>query len=148
MTVQSKPLANRLFNASVVANAAIAIIFHYYVERTRKTRRIRSVHHPRVRVTVQEVYAQLGPINFRRAFRMTYDSFWHLYFILSPYIDAATEKGNRFQLKGGRGDRYAPPLFPMVLYLQVHALHVLFGTLLADRHTTSCLHSVRRTAKF
>ena len=112
MTVQSKPLANRLFNASVVANAAIAIIFHYYVERTRKTRRIRSVHHPRVRVTVQEVYAQLGPINFRRAFRMTYDSFWRLYFILSPYIDAATEKGNRFQLKGGRGDRYAPPPVP------------------------------------
>lgn len=149
MTVLSKPLANRLFNSSAIANAAIAIIFQYYGDMMkRRRRRIRSAPYPRIRITFQEVFAQLGPVNFRRAFRMTHDSFWRLFYILSPYIDEATQKGNRFQSKGVRGDCYLPPLFPMVPSWQVHALHALFGTLLEDRLTTSCLHLVFRTGKF
>ena len=115
MTVLSKPLANRLFNSSAIANAAIAIIFQYYGDMMkRRRRRIQSAPYPRIRITFQEVFAQLGPVNFRRAFRMTHDSFWRLFYILSPYIDEATQKGNRFQSKGVRGDCYLPPLFPMV----------------------------------
>ena len=113
MTVLSKPLANRLFNSSAIANAAIAIIFQYYGDMMkRRRRRIRSAPYPRIRITFQEVFAQLGPVNFRRAFRMTHDSFWHLFYILSPYIDEATQKGNRFQSKGVRGDCYLPPPVP------------------------------------
>ena len=43
---------------------------------------------------------------------MTHDSFWRLFYILSPYIDEATQKGNRFQSKGVRGDCYLPPPVP------------------------------------
>ena len=76
MTVLSKPLANRLFNSSAITNAAIAIIFQYCGDMMkRRRRRIRSAPYPRIRITFQEVFAQLGPVNFRRAFHMTHDSF-------------------------------------------------------------------------
>jgi hypothetical protein len=41
----------------------------------------RHGHHPRERErrSIAEIYDCLGPHNFRRAYRMTYDSFWILH---------------------------------------------------------------------
>ncbi len=55
----------------------------------------------------------MGPQIFRRAFRMTYDSFWHLHAILLPYIKTATDKKVSYERKGGRdGGNYSLPPIP------------------------------------
>ena len=147
MTVLSKPLANRLFNSSAIATTAIAIIFQYYGNRMkRRRRRIRSAPYPRIRITFQEVFAQLGPVNFRRAFRMTHDSFCFTFYhhTLMKQHRKVIDSSQKVYVVIAT----SPPLFPMVPSWQVHALHAVFGTLLEDRLTTSCLHLVFRTGKF
>lgn len=45
---------------------------------------------PRERRTVNQIYKALGPIYFKRAYRMSYASFWKLHDSLLPYLVKAT----------------------------------------------------------
>ena len=64
----------------------------------------------RQRQSVADVYNILGDSIFRRAFRMTYDSFWRLHAILLPHITEQTTKSRRYKIKGGReGGNYSLP---------------------------------------
>jgi hypothetical protein len=56
----------------------------------------------RVRPTIKEVYNCLGPIYFRRAYRMTHESFWCLHEKVGPQIDAFISKYLKCCRKDGR----------------------------------------------
>ena len=47
---------------------------------------------PRIRRSVKEIYKCLGPVYFRRAYRMSYQSFWILHSKLKPGILEAMER--------------------------------------------------------
>ena len=65
---------------------------------------------PRQRQSVADVYNLMGESIFRRAFRMTYDSFWRLHVILTPHISDITAKTRRYEKKGGRqGGKFSLP---------------------------------------
>ena len=75
--------------SSVIQVAAIAVA-HDYINRERaKQRSGRSPAQRRQRMSIPEVFNSMGPRIFRRAFRMTLDSFWRLHSILLPHIRTA-----------------------------------------------------------
>ena len=57
----------------------------------------------RERRSMTDVYNLMGDLIFRRAFRMTFDSFWRLHAILLPHITLMTLKTKPYEIKGGRG---------------------------------------------
>ena len=64
----------------------------------------------RVRRSVREIYSVLGADYFRRAYRMSYESFWQLHSKLATRINAARLTARRYVPKGGRkGGRYKSP---------------------------------------
>ncbi len=72
--------------------------------------------------SVSDNYQWLGPKIFRRAYHMDYDSFWKVYSILKPYIDAATEEKKNYDVcKGGRegGNFSLPPVRNGLITLSV-----------------------------
>ena len=50
--------------------------------------------------SVMDVYNTLGPTYFRRAYRMSLQSFYHLHLILLQRIVSAREKMSSYQKKG------------------------------------------------
>jgi hypothetical protein len=82
-------------------------------EREESERATTQIKINRCRISVLEVYTSMGPRVFRRAFRMKFDSFWHLYSILSTHISTATLEGRNYVPKGGRdGGNYSLPPIP------------------------------------
>jgi hypothetical protein len=66
-----------------------------------------------IRHTFEEIYNCLGPIYFRRAYRISYESFWHLHDKVAPKIDEYIPKYYKYTRKGGReGGNYIPPPTP------------------------------------
>ena len=66
----------------------------------------------RRRRSVSEVYANIGPIYFRRAYRMTYSSFIHLHRRLYYGIKEAARVLKRYKKKGLKTDTNTPPPIP------------------------------------
>jgi len=97
--------------SAVIPPAVLAVITHYRnkKERSRK-QRVPRIAIRRQRGSVADVFQCLGPSIFRRAFRMTFDSFWRLYSILSPHILSSLAEGSKYVCKGGRaGGNYSLP---------------------------------------
>ena len=64
----------------------------------------------RVRRSVRDIYTILGAAYFRRAYRMSYESFWVLHSKLATKINIARLKARRYVPKGGRkGGKYKLP---------------------------------------
>ncbi len=97
--------------SNVVANVASAVVdvsVRQWRLRRRTTKtppehvRSRRQLRQRRRRSVRYIYNELGPIYFRRAYRMTYRSFKHLAALLCPYILAACgKKGNPRNYRNG-----------------------------------------------
>jgi hypothetical protein len=70
------------------------------------------ISRPRKRRSVQEVYMSIGDLYFRRAYRMSYESFRRLHKLLATGINRARLKLRRYILKGGRkgGKFKLPPI--------------------------------------
>jgi len=98
--------------ASLIIKAA-ALAARY---RKVKQNRLRGSARKRARRTVEEVYKCLGPQYFRRAYRMSYASFWKLHNKVAPNIIEAFKQYRRNHRKGGRKGRkggvYKPPPIP------------------------------------
>jgi hypothetical protein len=81
-----------------------------------KQNRLRGSARKRARRTVEEVYECLGPLYFRRAYRMSYASFWKLHNKVAPKIIEAFQQYRRYRRKGGRKGRkggvFKPPPIP------------------------------------
>jgi hypothetical protein len=116
MHVTSDAVDELLVMASaMVAPAAVfaAAVHHSRKKRERRYQRTIRFATPCERVPVTSVHDTLGPRIFRRAFRMTLDSFWRLYSILLPHIQTAMDRRRDYQCKGGReGGNYSLPLIP------------------------------------
>ena len=56
----------------------------------------------RTRISVHQIYSGLGDNYFRRAYRMTYDSFKRLHEKLAPGIERARIASRKYHPKGGR----------------------------------------------
>lgn len=68
---------------------------------------------PRARNSVHTIYRSLGDIYFRRAYRMTYESFNRLHDKLAAGIELARLQSRGYKPKGGReGGMYLPPPVP------------------------------------
>ncbi|KAL3772660.1 hypothetical protein ACHAW5_008610 [Stephanodiscus triporus] len=64
----------------------------------------------RARRSVRAIYSTLGADYFRRAYRMSYESFWRLHLKLATRINSARLAARRYVLKGGRkGGRFKSP---------------------------------------
>ena len=81
----------------------------------------------RARRSVREVYRTLGADYFRRAYRMSYESFWQLHSKLATRINSACLAARCYVLKGGRkGGRFkSPPIRNGRISMSVHLACVL-----------------------
>ena len=115
MLFPSDALDQLFFEASsIVVEPAVLAAAHRYLRRKKDSslRGIR-VRPRRQRVSLLEVFNLMGPRIFRRAFRMTYDSFWRLHTILVPFIRTAADNKIDYERKGGRsGGNYSLPPIP------------------------------------
>ena len=77
---------------------------------------------PRQRRLVHEVYMSLGDFYFRRAYRMSYESFQNLHTLLATGINRACLKLRRYIVKGGRkgGKFKLPPIRNGPISTSVH----------------------------
>jgi len=66
----------------------------------------------RQRRSVSEIYNCLGPVYFRRAYRMSFESFWRLHLLLLPHIETCLRQSSNYEKKGGRfgGNYVLPPI--------------------------------------
>jgi hypothetical protein len=80
--------------SNVVANVAAVVVCSRLLRSTTSPGHLPSRRQlrPRRRRSVRDIYNELGPIYFRQAYRMTYQSFKHLAALLRPYIFAACGK--------------------------------------------------------
>ena len=112
MYLQSESFDHFLLEAagSVITSAAAAAA-HYAAKKKRQVHRVGFTHH-RQRISMTEVFTSMGPRIFRHAFRMTFDTFWHLHSILLPHILTATDQISSYDRKGGRnsGNFSLPPI--------------------------------------
>lgn len=86
--------------SAVIASTVKALLVNNFVNtncspsvfggRRRKGSRRYCKARKRVRRSVQEIYEALGPIYFRRAYRMSYESFWKLHDKILPYLIKAS----------------------------------------------------------
>jgi hypothetical protein len=60
---------------------------------------------PRTRKSMTQLFRELGPNYFRRSFRMSFDTFKKLYFILKPWLEARENHRPRrcYQRREGKG---------------------------------------------
>ena len=102
-------------HAFIVQAASLAASAHLSRRRNRRiaTRIGRSARF-RVRRTVEEIYHCLGRIYFRRAYRLSYASFWRLHELLAPVIDGIASKIRGYVPKHERdhGDKFSAPPVP------------------------------------
>ena len=115
-TAQSARAARRRRRQTemVVVNAASAAAAqHFKRMATAGGRTAGTSHRLRVRLSVHDVYLALGPIYFRRAYRMDYHSFLHLHDKLKDNMEAARKNMTTYVSNGGRqGGRYKLPPIP------------------------------------
>lgn len=96
-------------SCNLIARAA------FIVGKKRSVRPHRSGRYGRVarrreRRSVSAIYIGLGPDYFRRAYRMSYSSFWKLHDMLEEGIEQARLEHRGYEKKGGReGGSYLPP---------------------------------------
>ena len=84
-----------------------------YLAQMKGGRTAGATHRRRIRRTVHEIYLSLGPIYFRRAYRMSYESFCTLHSKLKDGIMLAMKSSSYYQRKGGRkGGKFQPPPIP------------------------------------
>ena len=94
----------------IVQAAAFAAAKILYKEENSMSFRAGRIKVGRVWRSVHEVYCCLGPLYFRRAYRMSYESFWNLYTKLATRINRARLAKRRYVPKGGRkGGKYKLP---------------------------------------
>ena len=90
------------FHAYVIQAPALASAEHFYSQNGGK----RAAMHrgtsarKRVRRSVEEIYHCLGPMYFRRAYRMSYDSFLCLHDLLELKIEEAAANVRGYTPKG------------------------------------------------
>jgi hypothetical protein len=100
------------FHAYIIQAAAHASAEHYYLQNhgKRAATRLGKSARKRVRRSVGEIYHCLGPIYFRRAYRMSYNSFWRLHDLLEAKIEeaAANVRGYTRSVNGERFQRCPP----------------------------------------
>lgn len=113
MQFSSGSVDELLFGSSAVVQSAVIAAVDHYENVEDKGRRSHMPAQPRRRTSIQEIYNAMGPRIFRRAFRMTLDSFWRLHAILLPHICTALSKNSKYECKGGRvGGNYSLPPIP------------------------------------
>ena len=108
----------------VKAAAVIAAYLHRHRAMARRHNRLGKSPCHRIQHTVEEIYNCLGPIYFRRTYRMSYESFWCLHDKVAPKIDEYIPKYYKYTRKGGRegGNIFPPPL-------QMDVSQLVFGWL-------------------
>jgi len=73
-------ITNQILKASAIISSLIA-------ERaSRGGQKSGSKNIPRQRVPVTEIFQNLGPANFRKAYRMKESTFWKLFYIIKEYL--------------------------------------------------------------
>ncbi len=101
------------------------------------------------RHSIAEVYSWMGERIFWRAFRMSFDSFWHLHSVLLPHILTMTERATMYKKK--KEDRVAifpSPPFVTEKFFQACSSVPHCVTSLADHHITSCVSSVSHILRY
>ena len=83
-------------HAFIIKAAALTASVHINQRRRMSPRRIGRGPRFRIRRTVDEIYQCLGPIYFRHAYRMSYESFWRLHELLSPVMEDVASKVRRY----------------------------------------------------
>ncbi|KAG7353941.1 hypothetical protein IV203_003297 [Nitzschia inconspicua] len=96
----------------VFSQVALAIaICHRIRKKSEPRKKGRPAARVRQRRSVQDVYECLGPTYFRRAYRMSYESFWILHDKLRDGIEEALkEKQTKLPDEGGKLHNRAPPI--------------------------------------
>lgn len=111
--------ARRLTKSTSITAHAAAIAAVAYLDDKKVSKRRSSRARPRIRRSVEEIYESLGPTYFRRAYRMTYESFLKLHQKLHEGIQrvvsvVSVEKRNKRVSQRGtyRRDRHfkTPPV--------------------------------------
>ena len=74
-------------SAFIVKAVALAASVHRNRRCRRPPTRVGKSPRFRIRCTVDDIYQCLGPIYFRRAYLMSYESFWLLHDLLSPAME-------------------------------------------------------------
>jgi hypothetical protein len=86
----------------LAAQGAAAAVMHFIRPRNSKRgSRYGSAAHPRRRLRVEEIHQCLGANYFKRAYRMSYKSFWRLHDELKDGIMEAYEQSLEKAKKGG-----------------------------------------------
>ncbi len=88
--------------ASVVVAAAVAAAHFWKCRDKKKKGEKKGATQNCVRREVKAIYKCPGPYYFKRAYQMSYASFWWLYSMLAPGIEAAREASYGYEKKGGR----------------------------------------------
>jgi len=103
------------YHAYIIQAAALVAEEHYLSQKGGKraaTRRGKSAR-KRVRRSVAEIYHCLGPIYFRRAYRMSYCSFLRLHEKLEAKIEDVAAKVRGYTPKETHGEKWSAPPFRM-----------------------------------
>ena len=127
MTVGHQNCRNQV--SLIVGNLAAAI------DAENRTRRRRTCR----RMFVDDVYRNLGPLYFRRAYCMTYESFCHLHHKTFRGIKAAARTLRKYQLRGLKSSNHTPPPVPNGPIPTSIVWHVHCNTLQGGLHMTSCV---------
>jgi len=102
------------YHAYIIQAAALASAAHFYSQDRGKrvaTRRGKSAR-KRVRRSVEEIFNCLGPIYFRRAYRMHDTSFWRLHNVLEAKIEDVAAKIRGYDPKETHGANWSAPPIP------------------------------------
>jgi hypothetical protein len=99
-----------MYHAYIIQAAALVTEEHYLSQNGGKTAtRLGKSARKRIRRSVAEIYHCLGPIYFRRAYRMSYYSFWRLHEKLEGKIKEVTSKVTGYSPKEANGEKQSVP---------------------------------------
>ena len=108
-------LPNQLAYHAYIIQAAALASANFYLHSERKaraaTRRGKSAR-KRVRRSIGDIFHCLGPIYFRRAYRMSYESFWKLHDLLEVKIEECAAKIRGYMPKDTHGENWSAPPIP------------------------------------
>lgn len=93
MVAFSRPSLHALYLVHLLDVAATQNHIYNHKQRRKRKRegtRLDKKAHERQRKTIDQIYRDLGPIYFKRAFRMTYSNFTTLLTIVKPYLTSVT----------------------------------------------------------
>ena len=136
-------------SAGLIVQAAAIAQASELLEGPNPSRTSGTFFQSRKRHSIAEVYGWMGERIFRRAFRMSYDSFWRLHSVLLPHILTKTERAQTYKKK--EVDKVAIFRFPPFVtekFLRACVLVPHYVTSLADHHMTSCVSSVSHILRY